>query len=37
VIQWRARLVLVPDAGHWLQYEEPAVVDRELLQLLGSA
>jgi pimeloyl-ACP methyl ester carboxylesterase len=30
-------LVLLPRAGHWLQFEEPAALDRELLRLLAIA
>jgi pimeloyl-ACP methyl ester carboxylesterase len=29
-------LVLVPDAGHWVQYEDPAAFHRALLKLLGA-
>jgi pimeloyl-ACP methyl ester carboxylesterase len=28
-------LVLVPEAGHWVQYEAAEVFNRELLRLLG--
>ncbi|HEY0825694.1 MAG TPA: alpha/beta hydrolase, partial [Ramlibacter sp.] len=29
-------LVLVPGAGHWVQYEAPADLQRELLRLLAT-
>ncbi|MBT0961640.1 alpha/beta fold hydrolase [Denitromonas iodatirespirans] len=31
------RTVIVPDAGHWLQYEQPHLVNRLLIDWLGDA
>ena len=31
------RLVLIPDAGHWVQHEAPEVFNPALLDLLGAA
>jgi pimeloyl-ACP methyl ester carboxylesterase len=30
-------LALLPDAGHWVQYEDPIAFNRELLRLLARA
>jgi pimeloyl-ACP methyl ester carboxylesterase len=29
-------LVLIPDAGHWVQFEDAAAFNRELLRLLET-